>query len=114
MSEGQQRAFAIAWAWSKAVAIPVLAIALAVVQLEARAQDAGAKAAAPALLQAETTARELEATKREWALRFERLEQQGNRTEAKVDELKQQNALQMAALLERFRIPNPAPADAGH
>lgn len=104
------------WKWLQVIAIGVAAIAAAVVHLEAKAQDAGTQAAAPAVIRTEATARELERFEREGAARFDRLEAQGNSTQLKVDAVARQNEelkLQMAALLERFRIPNPAPADAG-
>lgn len=63
---------------------------------EARAAaDAGVQAVAQ---QAKATQAELERFQREAALRLERSESASNRTEVKVD-----------ALLEKFRVPNPAP-----
>lgn len=107
----------VIWKWLQVIAAGVAAVAVGVVHLEAKAQDAGVQAAAPALLEAHAASAQLERKEREDSLRFERVEQQLNSTEHKVDELQLQLAelkLQMAALLERFKIPNPAPpADAG-
>jgi len=64
---------------------------------EARAQtDAGVSLQAQKLA---ITDADLQAFKRDVTVRFERYENQGNRTEKKMD-----------ALLDRFNVPNPAPA----
>lgn len=65
----------------------------------AEARDAGVEAAAEVKRQADATQRELERFQRETSARLDRLEGGQNRSEQKIDKL-----------LERFQVPNPAPA----
>jgi hypothetical protein len=65
----------------------------------AEAHDAGVKAAAEVKLQADATQRELERFQKETAGRMDRFEGAQGRSEKKLDKM-----------LERFQIPNPAPA----
>lgn len=63
------------------------------------ARDAGSSAAAEVKRQADATQRELERFQAEVNARLGRVEESGGRQEQKLDKM-----------LERFQIPNPAPA----